>query len=307
MFEPRTILVLTFSIASWLIYRQYRNMEETYDEREQYRFAKEYFIGDNTIHARKPYLWIHAQGELNARNWESFGSRGSKDLNQPYLVMTIKSILSKCKDSFNIFLIDDDSFRKLVPGWKIDMDLLPSPVKEHYRQFGLTSLLCEYGGMTVPASTLCLEDLQSLYKTFVAKSNSSDAFTVQTGVDFPDPKFMGSVKKGDTIQAFQQYQGAMLKRDTSAESDFNEMLSQWCKAKTEVVCGRLVGIKKKCGNPVDLSELLGGNPVEFHDDLRAIYIPSETILKRPKYAWFARMSPTQLLSSDLVLAHYFRL
>ena len=303
MFTMRTVLVVMISIASVLVYRHYQHTESEYDDRDHYHFAKEYFIGDDddTIHMRKPYLWVHAQGELNARNWESFGSRSSKDLNQPYLYLTIKSIREKCKESFNVFLIDDESFEKLVPKWKVNMALLPSPNKEHYRQFGLTCLLYHYGGMTVPASTLVLDDLQSLYKSSIKEK---DAFTVQTAVDYPDPKFMGSVKHGDAIHRLIAIQGVLLKNDVTAEADFDKTVSNWCKQNTNLVCGGLVGVKKVCGNQVDLSELLGNNPVKLHPDLCAIYVPADEIVKRPKYAWFARLSVKQLLESDLELVKY---
>ena len=299
----KPLLVVGISIAALLVYRQYKQNESALDERENYQYAKEYFIGDDNIHARKPYLWIHVQGEMNARNWESFGSRNSTNLNQPYFYVTIKSILDKCKESFNVFLIDDDSFHKLVPNWKINMDALPSPSKEHYRQFGLTSLLYHYGGFTVPASTLCLEDLQGLYK---ASLEEKDAFAVQTTVDAPDPLFMGSVRHGDVIRKLRDFEGSLLQKDHTAEADFNRTLKAWCEKYAQVVCGGKVGVKKKCGDPVDLADLLGNNRIDFHEGVKAVYFPAEEILRRPKYAWFARMSVAQLRNSDLAVVTYMR-
>jgi hypothetical protein len=286
-----------------LVYKHYQHSEDSYDERDHYYYAKQYFIGDDRIHSRKPYLWVHAQGEINARNWESFGSRNTTNLNQPYLYLTIKSIVDKCKESFNVFLIDDDSFHKLVPDWKVNMDLLPSPSKEHYRQFGLTSLLYKYGGLIVPASTLVLEDLQSLYKTNLEEKQ---AFSVQTALDKADPQFMGASKQSDTVYQLRNLQATLLKTDLTAEADFDQILTKWCKTNTTVVCGGIVGTKKKCGNSVDLSELLGQNKIEFHSDLKAVYIPADEIIKRTKYAWFARMSVEQILKSDLTLAKYVK-
>jgi len=298
------MLVIAISLASLWIYKQYQKSESVYDEREQYRFAKEYFIGDDNIHARKPYLWIHAQGEVNAREWESFGSRNSTKLNQPYMYLTIKSITDRCKESFNVFLIDDDSFSKLVPGWEVNMELLPSPMKERYRQFGLTCLLHEFGGITVPASTFCVKDFQTLFKSSLA--GDKDAFAVETAVDSPDPRFMGSKKKGDAIKLFRDAQGVLLKRDMTSECEFSKALSAWCKANTTVVCGMMVGAKKACMSNVDLSELLGNNDVPLAEDLYALYFPAEEILKRTKYAWFARMSVNQILNSDMFIAKFLK-
>jgi hypothetical protein len=301
MIETRTILVVMISIASFLVYRHYQNTERDFDEKEHYYYVKDYFIGDDRIRSGKPYLWVHVQGDFNARDWENFGSRGSKELNQPYMYLTIKSILERCQESFNVCLIDDDSFRHLIPKWKVNMDLLPSPSKEHYRQFGLTCILYHYGGMTVPASMLVLKDLHPLYKRSLQEK---DAFTVQTAVDYPDPKFMGSLRNGDTLHRMLGVAGALLQTDVTAEADFQKALSRWCNQNTEVVCGGHIGVKKTCGNHVDLADLLGCNPMLLHSDLYALYFPAEEIIRRPKYAWFARMSVHQIMESDLELVNY---
>ena len=57
----------------------------------------------------KPNIWIHIDYEKNSRNWKSFYSRNSRHLNQPYLHLTIKSIIRYCQDDFNICLINDDT------------------------------------------------------------------------------------------------------------------------------------------------------------------------------------------------------
>jgi hypothetical protein len=181
--------------------------------------------------------------------------------------LTIKSIVERCKDSFNVFLVDDDCFRKLVPGWKIDMDLVPSPLRERYRQFGLTSLLYHYGGLLVPPSTLCLEDLHPLYTLATA---TKDAFAVQTSVEFPDPRFCGAKKKSDLIRKFRDHQAFLLQTDQSGASDFSKQSSQWCQTHMQVVCGGRVGAKKTCGSNVDLADLTSKNPIPFHDNLVAI-------------------------------------
>ena len=48
-----------------------------------------------------------------------FHSRNTNNLNQPYLHLTIQSIIDHCSNDFHICLIDDDSFSKLIPEWDI--------------------------------------------------------------------------------------------------------------------------------------------------------------------------------------------
>ena len=69
------------------------------------------FNGDNNKinkifeNIKKPILWIYIPYEYNSRHWESFGSRSSLHLNQPYLYLTIQSIIQHCSNDFYICII----------------------------------------------------------------------------------------------------------------------------------------------------------------------------------------------------------
>jgi len=290
--NQRLILVGVISVISYAVYSYYQNSEQHFDEAMHYRYASEYFIGDDRMHPRKPFLWVHSNG-----------------VREPYQVLTMRTILEKCKESFNVCLINDDVFRRLLPNWEIKMDALPSPLKEHYRQFALTSLLYYYGGVVVPASTLCLHDLKSLYNNAL---KDHCAFAVETAnrsacvADFlPDPRFMGCRKKSDLMKGLMHYEASLLKSDHTEEADFLGSVALWCKAKMAVVDGAAIGVKKACGAPMDLDELLGQNALQLHSDASALYLPAEDILKRTKYGWFAHISQQELLKSNLAVAKYF--
>ena len=287
------ILVGIISILSWTVYKYYQQSEQHFDEALHYKYAAEYFVGDDRMHPRRPFLWVHY----------------SEKETPPYLVLTMKSILDKCKESFNVCLINDDVFRRLIPNWQVKMDALPSPLKEHYRQFALTTLLYYYGGMTVPASTLCIDDLHGLYKNALAEKT---AFAVETvnrsavsAVFLPDPLFMGCTKRSELMKGLMQHEGALLKTDHTEQADFLGSVALWCAAKVAVVDGRSVGVKKPCGAALDLSELLGNNAFDLHPDASAICLPADEILKRPKYGWFARISQQELMQGELAVAKYF--
>ena len=82
---------------------------------EDYSAIQKYLLTDSNLgDGKKPIIWIPINYEYNARNWLSFGSRSSFELNQPYLYLTVKSIISENEDSFHICMIDDDSFAKLL-------------------------------------------------------------------------------------------------------------------------------------------------------------------------------------------------
>ena len=123
-----------------------------------------YLLDDVTLgKSKKPILWIHVPYEYNSRKWLSFGSRSSFDLNQPYLYLTVRSIISKCSNSFTICIIDDTAFKRLIPNWSIDMTRISNPILNNMRTIGLMKLLYIYGGLICPISFLCMKDLSGLY------------------------------------------------------------------------------------------------------------------------------------------------
>jgi hypothetical protein len=297
--DKKTILAVAVSLASFWVYRTYQSTEKYYDGLTQQQYASEYLLGEDRLQSHKPYLWIHAQGEVNAREWASFGSRTSTHLNQPYLFLSMKSILDQCKGSFNVCLIDDDAFRVLLPEWNIKMEMLPSPVKEHYRQFGLAMLLHQYGGFLVPASTFCFEDLHGIYKGGIAEDG---AFAVETNVQgalAPNPLFFGCAKRDANVQQLVYYIGKLLKADYTAEADFLARVSEWCRRNVAKVDGAVVGAKRPCGKPLDVADLLTQNALPTQ--AKVVYLDSAELLRRTKLSWFCRLSVDQLLGGDLTL------
>ena len=64
------------------------------NDNEEYELIKEYLLNESPLYGNnRPKLWIHTKYELNARRWKDFSSRNSKDRNQDYLHLTIKTII----------------------------------------------------------------------------------------------------------------------------------------------------------------------------------------------------------------------
>ena len=170
-------LKLYLLLVFGFIFESYKKSEAKQEKMDQYELIKKYLLNDSTLaRTNKPILWIHITFETNARWWPHFSSRNTQCFNQPYQYLTIKSIVDHCGDSFNICLIDDDSFTKLIPGWTINLHSLASPIKQNIRQLAITKLLYNYGGMLVPASFTCFKNLHELYTNTL---ENSDAFVFQ--------------------------------------------------------------------------------------------------------------------------------
>jgi hypothetical protein len=302
------IIIITFSLISKYIYTSYKESEDMFETHEHYKLVSEHFIGEK-MNRKKPILWIYSPPEINARNWDSFYSRNTEKINQPYLQITMKSIYDKCKDSFNVCLINDDVFDSLLK-WNVNIYDLAQPVKDHYRQLGLSMVLYHYGGFLVPPSFLCIHNLNELYKTklldkgmFVLE-NVNHGITHDQTAYFPNVKMMACKKGNSHMNKLIQYQEQLF-LDKSAQSDFIENVNLWCNRNVTVVDGKHIGVKKVTNAPVTVDELLGTTPIDFpKDSLYGIYIPQDEVLQRTKYNWFARMSTKQILASQLMIAQY---
>jgi len=284
--KTQTIAVLVIALVSTLVYRRYRREEDMLDSQEHQDLVRDYLIGGRLDRA-KPLMWVHTPSDVNAR---TLASNNTTELNQPYLFVTMKSIVDKCT-SFNVCLINDDSFRLLVPKWKHDISTLGSPEKDRVRAIGLTSLLYHYGGMVVPASTLCFKDLIGIYK-------SGKEFAVQLpnrGGFRADPRFMGGRKKSEVLRRLLE-----LQETANNVTDFTGAINLWLEGNVHVVDGSRVGVKTCEGGRVEIQDLLGKTPLKINAD--AVYIPADEILTRPAYGWFLRLSPREFLKSETAIA-----
>ena len=312
-------LIIIISVVCVLIFLYRRMLEKTAreNEKEDYRTIREILEEqrDDLAQSKKPIIWIHIPYEYNSRNWQSFGSRSSYELNQPYLYITIQSIINKCSDKFRIVIIDDSTFEKLIPDWKIDMKLIRDPISEKMRSLGMVKLLYIYGGLHVPLSFLCMRDLYSMYekgingdKPFVVEN--IDRNITSTSFDFyPSIHFMGAPRKNKTIFQLMDFMQRTISSDFTAQSVFVGEFDRWIesrvrKGQINKISAKMVGCKDKEGNVITIDELLSNNPLNISENIYGIWIPSQELLKRRKFEWFIRMSAGQIIEANTILSKY---
>ena len=132
-------------IVLGVLYKRFEDKMSREESSDIHESIQKYLLDDDTLgKSKKPILWIHVPYEYNSRNWLSFGSRSSFDLNQPYLYLTVRSIIKNCDKSFTICIIDDTSFKKLIPGWNINMTSISDPILSNMRMLGMMKLLYIY-------------------------------------------------------------------------------------------------------------------------------------------------------------------
>ena len=310
------IYPLTITIIMSLIYNKYKASEDEDEHMRNYRLVKQYLLNDSSLaQSKKPIIWIHMAYEANARRWQSFFSRKTDDLNQPYQYLTLKSIIDKCGEDFNVCLIDDDTFSNILPGWIVDLSLIADPIKMKIRQLALAKVLYNYGGFLLPSSFLCFQNLAPLYerltdggKMFVGEMIARSEIADKVNF-FPSTKFMGCKKGCQTMSEYISYLEINVSTDFTAESRFIGAYNRWCyekitRGEMNMIPADMLGVKDTAGKRVTLEILMGNTFLSLSERVQGIYIPADEILKRNAYQWFARLSAKQALESNTTLGKY---
>ena len=305
---------------------QVKNAFTSSGDKDEYELIRKYLLNESPLYGyNRPKIWIHSTYEYNARKWKSFGSRSSTDLNQPYLHITVKSVINHCGNDFNVCLIDDDSFSRLLPEWSIQISKLPEPERSYYREVAMAELLYVYGGMVVPNSFVCVRNLMPLYlegirdnMPFVLEKRNQHSHIVNqnTGkkrVMTADVSFMGTPKHNAVLSSLVSY----LKQHKTAgtrsdEFAFSDYVSEWCNEQValknmNMLDGKYVGVKSRQGRPILMEDLLAESETGLDICPHAafgVYIPGKEILLRNKYQWFSVMNTEELLNTNLNIVPY---
>jgi hypothetical protein len=271
---------------------------------------------DSLAKSKKPILWIHVPYEYNSRNWLSFGSRSSFELNQPYLYLTVKSIIHHCDDDFTICLIDDSTFKRLIPGWSIDMTRISNPILDNMRQLALMKLLNIYGGMICPISFLCIKSLQSMYargtsngKMFVCETTDRN-ITSTTHDYYANTTFCGAPKGNQMVEQLIDFMQRSIANDYTSQNKFLGNFDRWTNKRVQMgeinlIGGHDIGIKTIDDKPIIVDDLMSNNYINFYKQMYGILIPADELKSRHKFEWFTRSSAKQVLESNTILGNYF--
>jgi len=283
---------------------------------------RKYLLNDSPLYGyNRPKLWVHTTYEYNARKWKSFGGRSSTDLNQPYIHLTVRSIVKHCGNDFNVCLIDDESFNQLIPNWTVNVSELPEPIRQSYRDLAMCELLYIYGGMVVPNTFVCLRNLAPLFHSgienqipFVCEMPNKFE-TLIRGQKWnrftSNIRFMGAPKRSPIIREMAEY--LKIRTDhghASSEPDFFGYTSKWVnhevmREKIRLVDGIHIGVKTINNMEVLVENLLETEPIKFcPKKTYGVLIPGDEILKRSCYQWFAVLPTEDLLKTDMAIVQY---
>ena len=322
MFDSKNINHYLFAFGLILVASFFGNrFKHAFESNDEYEMIRQYLLNESPLYGfNKPKLWIHSKYEINARKWKSFQSRNSTDLNQPYLHLTIKTIINHCGDDFNVCLIDDETFSNLIPSWDINVNLLAEPMKSHYRELGMANLLYLYGGLVVPNSFICTKNLKSLYDATISNGQPFVCENLNKSVNLakqkhkmlftPNGFFMGASKNNEAIRELIDY---LQKRNKnphfSSEVEFLgetqqcyiEMINA---QKMTLIGGELIGLKTNKRKPILLDDLMGDAYLDLSPNSLGIYIPADELLIRTKYQWYTVLPTDDVLRASPIISKY---
>jgi hypothetical protein len=306
-------------IVLGVLYRRFEDKRIREENKDNYNAVQNFLLDDVTLgKSKKPILWIHVPYEYNSRKWLSFGSRSSFELNQPYLYLTVRSIIKHCEKSFTVCIFDDNSFQKLIPQWRIDMTRVSDPILSNMRTLGMMKLLYIYGGLLCPISFLCTRDLSGLYtkgsrgnKMFVCETIDRNSTSVRMNF-YPSLSFCGAPKECETVAKLCNYIEINSSHDYTSESKFLGQYDRWTmknveSGKINLIEGIEIGTKTIDDKQIILDDLMSNHYLDLYKGTYGILIPSNELLNRLQYGWFVRSSPRQVLQSDTIIGNYLLL
>ena len=318
----RWFILMFILMVIYFLYKLYLEKENKQNEKSTFEMIQKYLLNDNygldglglsgngKDNDKRPIMWLHIPYEYNSRQWNSFSSRSSTDLNQPYLYLTVKSIIDSCGGSFRLCIIDDSCFHKLITKWDIKMDLLSNPILEKIRQYGLINLVNIYGGIVCPISFLCMKNMADIYETHCLNDNKI-LITEHTQYDNGFPLFFGASRKNPLLKTLLEEMQHTISTDMTADSIFTNKWSNWLIKQSKnnifILTKMQLGIETIDKQPILIEHLLGNNYLNLFNELIGIYIPMTEILKRSSFGWFSRMSSKQILQSNTIIGNYLLL
>ena len=216
---------------------------------------------------------------------------------------------------FDICLIDDESFMKIMPEWTINVPSIADPIKSKVRELALAKLLYKFGGFLVPPSFICFQSLLPLYtyytnrvQMFVGEMLNKTTTSSQM-LYFPNTTFMGCLKESMMMLAYTHYLESVISQDFVDESTIVGAYGRWCYEKSllgevGIIPADKLGIKDAEGASITIDRLIQNTFVHLTGDVLGMYIPVDDIINRTAYNWFARLSAKQVLQSDTTIGKY---
>lgn len=308
----RLISIFVLLTSTGILYERYIKKYFPDKELDKYDLIKKHLLNDNS---NKPILWVHTDYKINSIKWENFYSRNTKDLNQEYIKLCVESIIKYCGSSFNICLIDDEAFDRLLPDWNIDLEKVSNPIKNNLRLLGQLNLLHKYGGIMIPNSTIIFKDLKELYDNSLELKDMFVGEMVNRNISnnilrfMPNTNILGCLKGSNNMKELINYLEILISKDNSSETKIlgnieKKLFDMSNKKKIQIISGKLIGTKTDDDKEILIDDLLNNSYINLHKNIYCICIEKDKLNKRVKYNWFIKLNKDEILKSNIMLGKY---
>jgi hypothetical protein len=303
--DSNLALTLLFVVVVVIFYSKYTDKNSTlYSDDE---LLKKHIFNGDTKFNNKPFLWVYYNKDSDNKLFR-FRENNTGPLEEFCITRIIKSQSS----DFNVVLINDSCFSKLIPGWSVDIGVVPEPTKCHVRQLSLITLLYHYGGIICPSTFYPTTSLIDIYREngcFVFYTNIRTCPLLHTTESseylIPNINFIGCKRNNLELKNLMQYLENLSKTDYTNEQDFLKLANRKVDNMTiEKIDGRSVGVKDSDNKIVTLERLIGEKKVQFCDDMIGLYIPKDKISVLRHYKWVLYVPIYELLGSRTNLGDF---
>ena len=275
---PTYIALFATLVMLIVLNNRYEEKKQREEDRHNYETIHKYLLDEESLaKSKKPILWIEKPVESSS-----------------YLHLTVNSIIRKCDESFTICIIDDHSFKKLIPNWSTNLSSVGDPVRSNLRLLGQLKLVEMYGGLLCPASFICQRDLAPLYKQdtmFVCETRDNYAL------------FMGAAKGSPMIKQLIE----LVQRNTTlSKFEFDKTINSFIlkNKRIKLIDGIYVGTKTLDDDDILLDDLLSTEYLKTYHDSYGIWVPAGELAKRRKYGWFLRLNKRKVLESNTMIGKH---
>lgn len=271
----------------------------------------------NMYNLLKPKIFIHVPYEKNSRNWESFGSRSSEDLNLSIVFLCIKSIIEHCGYKYDIILFDDDNIEEMLEKYNLhdecsnrDHKTLNNIQRKYWLNYCKAKILYEFGG-TMMSPYFYFNKCPS--SKYLKSTNLQGLYYVNEGLKNTNEKlipsmdhYMVSNKYNSDLKIYLSYLKELCLGDHIADASKYDKMYKHLEG-LKLFDPRDFCITNKNNEPIYYDDWLSANKqLDLYDGHFCLYVNVELHKIQTKNGWFLRMSPEQIISSNTIIGQYLK-
>ena len=298
------ILILLFMIMKYNYTKILKEERMRTRKGEKLDINKYFYDADNLRDSKRRKLWVHIPFERNARQWESFGSRNTYELNLAYMTLCIKSIVDNCSQDYDIVIFDDTNIHEILKDMNIDLSKISGTLLDKYREICLMKILYEHGGVLVPPSLFLHKSIQKIDNDdvwYVIDSYNHHSDNLKSML--PSTVVSGSNKENKSLKKYITYLEEIVLKDFG-ETSLHYSANYFLKNNIPVLDGALIGIRDVKNKPIGLDQLMSSRELVLRSDAIGLYMPHDELLRRKAYQWYCYLSEQEVLDAHVAFSYY---